>query len=54
MGSLLTDYCLSIAQRWGVHRVWAETTTDNPRMITIFKQRGFTFDEPDDDEVLVN
>ncbi|MEZ6097723.1 MAG: bifunctional acetate--CoA ligase family protein/GNAT family N-acetyltransferase [Pirellulaceae bacterium] len=54
LGSLLTDYCLEIAEQWGVERVWAETTMDNPRMISIFEDRGFTFGEADGDEVLLN
>ncbi len=54
LGSLLTDYCMEIAQKWGVHRVWAETTTHNRRMISIFKRHNFTFAEPDGDEILVN
>ncbi|MDZ7375075.1 MAG: bifunctional acetate--CoA ligase family protein/GNAT family N-acetyltransferase, partial [candidate division KSB1 bacterium] len=33
LGSLLTDYCIEIAQSWGVKKIVAQTTTDNPRMI---------------------
>lgn len=54
LGSLLTDYCLQIAETWGVERVWAETTTDNRRMLAILQDRGFTFEEPEADEVLAN
>lgn len=54
LGSLLTDYCLDIARQWGVERVWAETTTDNERMLAIFQHRGFAFEAPDNDEVLAN
>jgi len=53
LGSALTDYCIEIAQQWGVHRVWAETTTSNRRMMTIFKHRDFTLGTPEGDEVLV-
>lgn len=41
LGLKLTDYCLEIAGRWGVKRIFAETTPDNARMISIFEQRGF-------------
>jgi acetyltransferase len=54
LGSLLTDFCLEIAEQWGVERVWAETSIDNPHMISIFEDRGFIFGEADRDEVLVN
>ncbi len=54
LGSVLTDFCLEFAEKWGVGRVWAETTTNNPRMISIFKDRNFTFGEAEGDEVLVN
>ena len=41
LGGLLTDYCLRIARDWGVKRVIATTTTDNYRMMAVFKKRGF-------------
>ncbi len=41
LGGQLTDYCLEIARGWGVLHVQAETTPDNTRMITIFRNRGF-------------
>ena len=41
LGSLLTDYCLEISQRWGLARVVAQTTRDNARMLAIFEKRGF-------------
>ena len=44
LGSMLTDYCLDICRRWGVHRVIAETAHDNRRMIDIFRHRDFTVD----------
>jgi acetyltransferase len=49
LGSLLTDYCLEIARGWGLRRVVAITTTDNPRMISVFRRRGFEVDiQPED------
>lgn len=53
LGSLLTDYCLEVCQRWGVQRVVAETARDNHRMIGIFRHRGFTIDSTDPESVLV-
>jgi len=41
LGSILTDFCLDIAEKWNLKRVVAETTTDNKRMISVFKKRGF-------------
>jgi acetyltransferase len=41
LGLKLTDYCLEIARQWGVRRIVAQTTFDNPRMIAIFDSRGF-------------
>lgn len=41
LGSILTDYCLEIAQKWDLKRIVAQTTTDNDRMIAVFKKRGF-------------
>jgi acetyltransferase len=44
LGSLLTDYCLQIAEDWGVKIIRAETTSDNPRMISVFKSKDFHVD----------
>lgn len=41
LGGILTDYCFEIAKRWKVKRMVAQTTTDNPRMITVFQKRNF-------------
>jgi len=41
LGGLVTDDCLGIAKEWGVRKVTAITTTDNPRMIAVFEKRGF-------------
>jgi len=41
LGGVLTDYCLEISRRWGLRRVVAQTTQDNPRMLAIFERRGF-------------
>ncbi|HVP90193.1 MAG TPA: GNAT family N-acetyltransferase [Terriglobales bacterium] len=41
LGGLLTDYCTEIARLWGLRRLTAITTNDNPRMIAVFERRGF-------------
>ena len=41
LGNLLTDYCLEIANSWNLKRFIAQTTTDNKRMIAVFRKRGF-------------
>ena len=41
LGGLLTDYCTEIAREWGLRKLTAITTTDNPRMIAVFERRGF-------------
>ncbi len=41
LGSLLTDYCLTISQAWGVRYIQAETSRDNHRMVAMFQRRGF-------------
>jgi len=41
LGNKLTDYCLEIANSWNLKRFIAQTTTDNKRMIAVFRKRGF-------------
>lgn len=41
LGTVLTDYCMEIGKRWGLKRIVAQTTSDNHRMIAIFRARGF-------------
>ena len=41
LGSKLTDYCVEIAKNWGVKKVVAQTTTDNNRMISLFRKKYF-------------
>jgi acetyltransferase len=42
VGTVLMDYCLEICRGWGIQRVVAEIATDNERMISMFRRRGFT------------
>jgi len=44
LGLKLTGYCMEIARQWGLKRIMAQTTFDNPRMISIFDSRGFKID----------
>jgi acetyltransferase len=53
MGSMLTDYCLEVCRRWGIHRVVAETAPENRRMLEIFRRRRFALDETTYDDVVV-
>jgi acetyltransferase len=42
VGSILTDFCMEIAEHWKLKRVVAQTTTDNRPMVSVFEKRGFT------------
>jgi acetyltransferase len=52
LGSLLTDYCIEIAKDWGIKKLMAVTTSDNQRMLAVFRKRGFTI-SPDPESPLV-
>ena len=41
LGTALTNYCLQVAEQWGVRRVVAETEWDNDRMLAAFRHCGF-------------
>jgi acetyltransferase len=49
LGGVLTDYCIEIAKKWGVKKIYAQTTSDNHRMISLFRKRGFMIDESSGD-----
>jgi len=51
LGSILTDYCLEIAGKWNLKRIVAQTTTDNSRMISVFRKRGFRIEIGSDSTV---
>lgn len=54
LGSILTDYCLSICAQWGIETVVAEVAPENSRMLNIFKRRDFVADRSlDSDTVLL-
>ena len=52
LGGILTDYCLEIAENWGIKKIYAQTTSDNHRMISLFKKRGFNILEREDDNTV--
>jgi acetyltransferase len=52
LGSILTDYGLEIARDWGIKRFTAVTTSDNQRMLAVFRKRDFTI-SPDAESSLV-
>lgn len=41
IGCHLTDYCLEISKKWGLKKVIAQTTSENYRIISMFKKRNF-------------
>ena len=53
LGSLLTDYCMEIAQKWNLKRIVAYTTTDNRPMLSVFQKRGFILKYEEDSTVEV-
>ncbi|MCF8297337.1 MAG: bifunctional acetate--CoA ligase family protein/GNAT family N-acetyltransferase [Saprospiraceae bacterium] len=44
LGSKLTDYCMDIAEKWKLKKIIAQTTSDNSRMISVLKKRGFSIE----------
>ena len=42
LGNIITDFCMEIAMKWNLKKIVAQTTTDNKRMISVFKKRGFS------------
>ena len=53
LGGILTDYCLEVAKRWGVTRIVAETSKDNSRMLATFRNRGFTLNDTQEQDVVL-
>lgn len=55
LGGVLTDYSVEVAKRWGAKRIVAEVSKDNARMLATFRNRGFTLnDEQEEDVVMVS
>lgn len=53
IGTLLMDACLDLCRRWGIRRVWGETSPDNSRMLGMFERRGFSLDRSVASDVVV-
>ncbi len=53
LGSLITDYCMEIAKRWNLKRIYAQTTAENRPMVSVFEKRGFKITYGDDSTVEV-
>ncbi len=41
LGTMLTSYCLKVAKRWGIRRVYGGTMIENRRMVATFRDQGF-------------
>ena len=41
LGNIITDFCMEVAKERKFRKVVAQTTTDNARMISVFRKRGF-------------
>jgi acetyltransferase len=41
LGNILTDFCIELSKCGPFKRIVAQTTTDNKRMISVFRKRGF-------------
>ncbi len=52
VGTLLTNYCVEIAEGWNLRSVTAVTNKQNSRMIRIFESLGFELHREDDDEMV--
>ncbi|HRY31382.1 MAG TPA: bifunctional acetate--CoA ligase family protein/GNAT family N-acetyltransferase [Bacteroidales bacterium] len=53
LGHHLTGYCLEIAGKWKLKRMVAQTTTDNSRMIALFRKHQFEM-QTEDETVFVS
>lgn len=49
LGNLITDFCMEIAAHGKHKKMVAQTTTDNERMIAVFRKRGFDIQFSDKD-----
>jgi acetyltransferase len=53
IGGLLLDYCIEVAERWGITEITAETDPDNQRMLAMFRKRGFSSEIRRDEDVVL-
>lgn len=52
LGNIITDFCLEIASKWNLSTLYAQTTSDNVRMISLFRKRGFTISSQESDGIV--
>ncbi len=52
LGNIITDYCLDIAGKWNLTRIYAQTTADNTRMISVFRSRQFKIKKGENDDLV--
>ncbi|MBE9492496.1 MAG: bifunctional acetate--CoA ligase family protein/GNAT family N-acetyltransferase [Bacteroidetes bacterium] len=52
LGTILTEYCTEIANKWNMKKIIAFTTKDNQPMISVFKKLGFHVEYTED--IMVN
>ncbi|MCA9262164.1 MAG: GNAT family N-acetyltransferase [Planctomycetales bacterium] len=53
LGAAMTAYCMEICRDWKIDRVTGETTADNRRMQTLFRNHGFSLVPTDDAEEML-
>ncbi|QDT12700.1 bifunctional acetate--CoA ligase family protein/GNAT family N-acetyltransferase [Planctomycetes bacterium K23_9] len=53
LGSMLTDYCLGICDKWNIQKVVAEVAPENKRMLDMFTHRKFELDHRLGDDVVI-
>ena len=53
LGTILTNYCIEIAKKWKMNKIFAETTKDNKAMVAVFKKLGFEVTYNSDNTVSV-
>ncbi len=54
LGNILTEYCIEIAKKNGIKRLFAETTKNNKPMISVFRKLNFKIQFNEDTTVSVN
>lgn len=52
LGNLITDFCMEIARKWNIKKIYAQTTSDNGRMISMFEKRGFAITHDDKEGIV--
>jgi acetyltransferase len=52
LGNILTDFCLETAASWSLKKIVAQTTTDNTRMLSVLRKRGFEISVNDQDSTV--